>query len=54
MKVRTNMKTNKVIIGCDSHAPERVAKKEELLCATTFLSSIGITPIDEVELKPIR
>ena len=43
----------KVIIGCDAHSPDRVAKADELEIAHKFLSSLGIEPADEVALVPI-
>lgn len=44
----------RVIVGCDSHAPERVADKEEISTAIAFLESLGIHPIDEMELRPVK
>ena len=43
-----------VILGCDSHAPERVAKKSEIEYATRYLSRLGFSVLDEIELKPVR
>lgn len=39
------------VIGCDAHAPERVAKADELALARTYLEEIGIPVMDEVELR---
>ena len=41
----------KAIIGCDSHSPARVADKEEIKEARAFLSSLGLTVLDKIELK---
>lgn len=43
----------RVILGCDAHSPDRVAKEDEILRAKAFLSSLGITPDDEIELISI-
>ena len=40
-----------VVLGCDAHSPDRVAKESEIAEANRFLSSIGITPYDNIELK---
>lgn len=40
------------VIGCDAHAPERVAKADELESAHAFLNELGIPILDEVELRP--
>ena len=40
----------KTVIGCDSHAPERVADKDEILRAKEYLSGLGITPLDVIPL----
>ncbi|MBO5879019.1 MAG: histidinol-phosphatase [Clostridia bacterium] len=41
------------VIGCDSHAPRRVADAEEISFATAYLNKRGIKFIDEIELiKP--
>lgn len=43
----------KVILGCDSHAPERVADKGEIEKAENYLRTLGITPLDKINLiKP--
>ena len=44
----------KVVIGCDAHSPDRVAKPNELAEAHEFLGTLGITPHDEVELISIH
>ena len=43
----------RVILGCDSHSPTRVADKEEIEEAEKYLKSLAITPIDEIELKKV-
>ena len=43
----------KVIIGCDSHSPERVAKKKEIRTAEKYLKKLGIEILDEIELKKV-
>lgn len=43
----------RVILGCDSHAPERVADKEEIEAAEKYLKRLGIKPTDEIELKKV-
>ena len=40
----------RVILGCDAHSPDRVAKREEIAEARAFLDSLGITLADRVEL----
>ena len=42
-----------VILGCDAHSPDRVARVDEVEIAHKFLSSLGIVPADEVVLVPI-
>lgn len=43
----------KVIVGCDSHSPLRVADKAEIEEAYSFLHSLGIEPLDEIKtVKP--
>jgi histidinol-phosphatase (PHP family) len=43
----------KTVIGCDSHEPHRVADKNEIERAEGYLHSLGIYPLDEIELvKP--
>ena len=44
----------KVVIGCDAHSPDRVAKADEIGQAREFLSSLGITPEDEIPLISIH
>lgn len=44
----------RVVLGCDAHSPDRVAKSEEIDKATKFLFSLGITPSDEIALVSIR
>ena len=44
----------KVVIGCDAHSPDRVAKADEIGQAREFLSSLGITPEDEIPLVSIH
>ena len=44
----------KVVIGCDAHSPSRVADPDEEKEALKNLSRFGITPIDRIELKPIK
>lgn len=39
------------VIGCDAHEPCRVADKEELSEANTFLKSVGVNIIDTIELR---
>ena len=43
-----------VIIGCDSHDADRVAKKSEVEYATKFLTSLGFSVLDEIELRPVK
>ena len=43
----------KSILGCDSHAPERVARRVEIDRAREFLDSLGIVVLDEIELKRV-
>ena len=43
----------RVILGCDSHAPKRVVDREEVEAAEKYLATLGIKPIDEVELKKV-
>ena len=42
------------ILGCDSHSPNRVAEKDEILRANDYLSKLNIPVIDKVELKKIK
>lgn len=42
-----------VILGCDSHSPDRVVDSPEIACAKETLASFGITPINEVSLAPV-
>ena len=42
---------NAVILGCDAHSPERVAKPDEIAEAKAYLSRFGIVPIDRLDLK---
>ena len=42
-----------VIIGCDSHSPDRVAKKDEIENAEKYLFSLGFNVLDEIELKKV-
>ena len=44
---------SKVIIGCDSHSPDRVANKAELKAARKFLEGIGASVLDKIELKKV-
>ena len=44
----------KSILGCDSHAPERVARRVEIDRAHEFLDSLGIVVLDEIELKKVQ
>ena len=41
----------KVVVGCDSHSPTRVADRGEIEEAYRFLRSLSIEPLDEIELK---
>ena len=43
-----------VIIGCDSHSPDRVADKRELSMAQEFLASLSLKALDEIELKKVK
>ena len=43
----------KAIIGCDSHSPDRVAKKSEICRAHEFLDTLGMTVLDKIELKKV-
>ena len=43
----------RVILGCDSHSPRRVADKDEIDAAEKYLATLGIKPIDEIELKKV-
>ena len=43
----------KAILGCDSHAPERVVKRDEVERARAYLDSLGMTVLDKIELKPV-
>ncbi len=46
---------NAVILGADAHAPDRVAKAEEIARAKEELAALGITPIEQLDcLRPIR
>ena len=41
------------VIGCDAHAPRRVADKEEISTAKSFLEKKGINVLEKIELvKP--
>lgn len=40
----------KVVIGCDAHSPDRVAKQDEIEEAMQFFSCLGIIPADEIPL----
>ena len=42
------------VIGCDSHSPNRVAEKDEILRANDYLSKLNIPVINKVELKKIK
>jgi histidinol-phosphatase (PHP family) len=42
------------ILGCDSHSPNRVAEKDEILRANDHLAKLNIPVIDKVELKKIK
>ena len=44
----------KVIIGCDSHDPERVANRAELDYAKRYLSARGLTVLDKIELRKVQ
>ena len=41
---------NQVILGCDAHDPERVAKPDELAKAYEYLDELGIKPIERLKL----
>ena len=43
----------KAVLGCDSHSPSRVAKREEVERAEKYLKGLGITLLDEVELRKV-
>jgi len=43
----------KTILGCDSHSPERVVKRDEVERARAYLDSLGMTVLDKIELKPV-
>ena len=43
----------RVILGCDSHDPERVADREEIARAKKYLKGLGIEPLDKIELKKV-
>lgn len=45
---------NQVVIGCDAHKPELVGNKKIYNEALDFLNSLKITPVKEIELKPIK
>ncbi len=40
-----------VILGCDSHSPDRVANQSEIIKAKKFLAGLKITPLEKIELK---
>ena len=42
-----------VVIGCDAHSPDRVAKAEELLAAQKYAEKFGLKLVDRVELHPV-
>ena len=42
-----------VILGSDAHRPEHVSVPENLQAAADFLSPLGITPINTVDLIPL-
>ena len=43
----------KVVLGCDSHSPDRVVKQSEIEEAKSRLSALGIEPLDEIKtVKP--
>ena len=43
-----------VIVGCDAHAPERVAKPEELAWAEDYTRRLGLCVQENMELKSPR
>ncbi len=42
-----------VIMGCDAHAPEDVADPENINEGREYLSSLGIKPLDKMELRRV-
>lgn len=43
----------KAVLGCDSHTPDRVAKRSEVEKAEKYLRGLGITVLDKINLiKP--
>ncbi len=44
----------KVIIGCDAHSPDRVAKPEEIRCGEEFAKKHGLNVIEYVDLKKVN
>ncbi len=43
---------NDVVVSCDAHSPDRVAKPSEVEMADKYLSALGITPIENIKLIP--
>jgi len=43
-----------IIIGSDAHNPDKAGNQEEYAQARANLAAFGITPIDFVELKPVK
>ena len=39
-----------MILGCDSHSPDRVAKKDELRRALKFVNKYNLNLVDKVEM----
>ena len=45
---------NDVIIGCDAHSPDMLLNTEMQKNAYDFAISLGLKPLEELELKQIR
>ena len=45
---------NKVILGCDAHAVDRVAKKAVYESGLKYLVELGIEPIEKINMKKVE
>lgn len=42
---------NKVILGCDAHSADRVAKKDVYESGLKYLAELGIEPVEKINIK---